>query len=297
VITFFTTTKPFRGQTRISQLNALNSWKKVHPDCEIIVFGDEFGTAGITRELDLIHIPDVEKSEYGTPYISSMFELAKVHGKYLCQAYMNADIILLDDFNKIIRRIPFKKFLLVGQRWDLDINEAVDFDSPAWLSRLRIMAGKCGKLHSPSGTDYFVYPRELWPKLPPLTVGRAGYDNWLIYWCRRHAIPVVDATTVVTAIHQNHDYSHIAGGHHTVWFGSDARRNLELAGGPDYMFNIADANWILSARRLRRNFCRGDRLRLINVITTLHPKTKLLKHWVSFFITLKEKLFNKSRAR
>jgi len=45
VLTFFTTAKPFLGHAKIIQRNALKSWTLVHPDVEVIVFGDEHGSA------------------------------------------------------------------------------------------------------------------------------------------------------------------------------------------------------------------------------------------------------------
>jgi hypothetical protein len=44
--------------------------------------------------------------------------------------------------------------------------------------------------------------------MPPLAIGRFWWDNWLLWKARSLGAPVLDATTVVTAIHQNHDYSH-----------------------------------------------------------------------------------------
>jgi len=48
--------------------------------------------------------------------------------------------------------------------------------------------------------------------MPQFAIGRAGWDNWMIYWARRQGWPVVDATWDIFIIHQNHDYSHLPGG-------------------------------------------------------------------------------------
>jgi hypothetical protein len=41
MITFFTTPKPFRGHIGVIQRNAIESWKRIHPSAEVILFGDE----------------------------------------------------------------------------------------------------------------------------------------------------------------------------------------------------------------------------------------------------------------
>ncbi len=61
MLTFFTTGKPYRGHDAIIQRNALKSWTLLHPDVEVIVFGDEYGTAEICAELGLRHEPKVER--------------------------------------------------------------------------------------------------------------------------------------------------------------------------------------------------------------------------------------------
>ena len=45
MLTFFTTAKPFRGQDGLIQQNALKSWKRLRPDVEVILFGDDAGAA------------------------------------------------------------------------------------------------------------------------------------------------------------------------------------------------------------------------------------------------------------
>jgi hypothetical protein len=45
MLTFFTTAKPFGGHNGIIQKNALKSWALLHPEVELILFGDEEGAA------------------------------------------------------------------------------------------------------------------------------------------------------------------------------------------------------------------------------------------------------------
>jgi len=51
MITIFTTPKPFEdAKTIASQRNAILSWKKMCPFCEIILFGDDYGVKEISEE-------------------------------------------------------------------------------------------------------------------------------------------------------------------------------------------------------------------------------------------------------
>ena len=66
MLTFFTTAKPFRGHDAVIQRNALKSWKLLHPDVEVILFGDEEGAAETCREFGLRHEPAVKGLSRGT---------------------------------------------------------------------------------------------------------------------------------------------------------------------------------------------------------------------------------------
>jgi len=250
LLTLFTIPKPFRGHIATIQRNAIQSWLRLQPACEIILFGDDEGTAEVAAEFGVKHIPDVARNEYGTPLVSDLFEQAQRLATHDLLCYVNADIILLSDFLAAVRRIPFRRFLMVGQRWDLDLDRPWDFSHPNWEGRLRESVHQHGNLHPPTGIDYFVFTPGLWEVVPPFAIGRTVWDNWLIYGARARGAAVVDATRAVMAIHQNHDYAHIPDGVDGAWKGPEAQRNLALAGGYDHAFTLTDATWVLTPRWL-----------------------------------------------
>jgi hypothetical protein len=45
MITIFATPKPFVGPIKIIQDNAIESWKRLIPECEVILLGKDSGTA------------------------------------------------------------------------------------------------------------------------------------------------------------------------------------------------------------------------------------------------------------
>src|ERR1039458_8759968 len=98
MITFFTTAKPFRGHSAVIQRNALQSWKHLHPDVEVILFGNEEGVAEVCAEFGLRHEPHVELIPPGLKYINTMFDRADEIASYDVLCYVNCDIILSSDF-------------------------------------------------------------------------------------------------------------------------------------------------------------------------------------------------------
>ena len=88
--------------------------------------------------------------------------------------------------------------------------------------------------------------------MPPFAIGRACFDNWLVWRARQEGL-VVDATADVVAVHQRHDYTHVAGGKEEVYYGEEAARNLELAGGKSRLYTLHDASHVLRRGRLHRN--------------------------------------------
>ncbi|GAH73237.1 unnamed protein product, partial [marine sediment metagenome] len=132
MLTIFTIPKAFRGHVGIIQTNAIRSWLSLQSACEVILLGNDEGTAELASELRLRHVPDVECSEYGTPLVNSTFSIAQDIASHQLMCYVNADIILISDFLPAVQRVHKYPFLMVGQRWDLELNEPVNFNEAQW---------------------------------------------------------------------------------------------------------------------------------------------------------------------
>lgn len=276
MLTMFTVPKPFNGHIGLIQTNAIQSWLSLHPEIEVFLLGSEEGTAEIASSLGLRHIPNVECNEYNTPIVSSIFRLAQNAASYQLVCYVNADIILMSDFLPALQSVKLESFLMVGQRWDLELNEAIDFNDAQWESKLRGLVAQYGKLHSAKGIDYFIFNRGLYDSVPPFALGRTAWDNWLVYRARFMRIPVIDATKVITAVHQNHDYGHLSGSKAGVFKGPEAERNRELLGGWEYSFGIIHANWMLTLKGLRRVIALRRLYYQLSVIPVLFPRLRFL---------------------
>ncbi len=166
-----------------------------------------------------------------------------------------------------------KQFLLVGQRWDLDVHEELAF-TPGWQERLGEECKERGRLHKPMGSDYFIYPRQCFEHIPDFAIGRAGWDNWMIYEARQRGWKTIDATRSINIIHQEHDYSHLPGGqpHYQL---PETDENVRLAGGRRNIFTLVDANWVIKKDKIsRKPFSWSRFFREIEIfpMVTLHSR-------------------------
>lgn len=243
MISFFTTGKPFRGHDGLIQRNALKSWKLLNPDVEVIVFGDEEGAAEICAELGLRHEPYVERFEGKLPYVNWMFERAQQIAWYPYLCYSNCDVVLLKDFCEAFEKALAwqKRFLMVAQRWDVDIKEPIDFSAPDWSSKLNQLAIASGKLQIPDFVDFFVFPKGLYDSVPPLIVGYAYWDHWMVWKALSEGCPVLDASHFVVPIHQNHEYKTTP--ERTKGSRTDAMalRNFEMSGKGKHLRSMLDS--------------------------------------------------------
>jgi hypothetical protein len=252
LLTIFTAPKPMTNpHIATIQRNAVRSWIALGPQVEVLVIGDEEGLAELCAELGVMHLPHVARNASGTPLVSSIFDLARQHGRGKFFAYVNADIIFMPDILTATQQTAqqARDFLIVGQRWDLDVREPIELPD-GWDQRLMQRARAEGKLHPRGGSDYFIYPRHCFQQIPDFAIGRAGWDNWMFYEARRRGWALVDASHDIQIIHQNHDYSHLPQGqpHYRL---PETAENVRLAGGKRAIFNLLDSDRQLVNGKLR----------------------------------------------
>jgi len=278
MLTLFTTGKPFRGHSGIIQRNALQSWKALHRDVQIILFGGDEGAAEVAVEFGLRHETHVERNAWGTKRLDYMFARAQEIARSEILCYINCDIILMQDFWSAVERVRamHREFLMVGRRWDVDINAPLRFErdnlqlqenqpgdwrsreqqSTDWQKELRELALRSGRQCKAEWIDYFAFTRGLYGAYMPPFVLRVFWDNWLVWKALDAGKPVIDASRAVMAVHQNHDYSYHPQGKAGVWSGEEAGLNGQLAGGWRHLRTIADATEVLPPEKPRRNALR-----------------------------------------
>lgn len=283
-LTFFTIPKPFDGHIGVIQRNAIASWTRLTPRPAIVLYGDEVGVAEAAADLNVTHQPDVARNAHGTPLVSDAFARAQampsVEPKHVL-VYLNADIVLLDDFVPALERVRAwrRRFLMVGRRQDCELNEALNFE-PGWQARLRERALREGAPHSATGIDYFAFTRGVWDVWPEMAVGRIGWDTWAIHAALRRGMPVLDASEQVLVVHQNHDYRHLPEGEKSIMDNPEAQQNLVNAGGWKNIFTIDDAPWRLTAQGPRRKLSRDAWRRRVKAWTVFYPRWQRPLRWL-----------------
>jgi len=243
------------------------------------LIGDESGIKETADILDVQHIPNVQINDLGTPLISSIFSLARQVSTHDLLIYLNADILLLPETMEVIQKIQQmkKEFLIVGRRWDLDITREITFDSD-WANEIRIQIEKEGKLQSPAAMDYFIFPRHLFQDIPSFAVGRAGWDNWMIYHGMSQDWSVIDVTPSLMIIHQNHDYKHLPDGapHYDL---EESHHNVMLGGGIRHTYDLVDIPLIFENGKIsHKKPSIGRALRKLERIVT--PPERKGRRWL-----------------
>lgn len=253
MLTLFTIPKPFEGPIAEIQLNALGSWATLGGGVQVVLLGDEGGTAEAARSLGIEHVLTLPRSEHGTPRLDAAFAEADAVARQPLRCFVNADIVLLDDFLPAVERsaVLGERFLMIGRTVDLPGVTPTELAEPA---ALRARAEAEGTPRGAAALDYFVFTPGLFGALPPFVVGRAGFDNWLV-WRARQEGSVIDASEVVLAVHQSHDYAHLAGGIDEAYYGEEASWNVRAGGGRSRIYTIHDASHRLARDgAVRRNY-------------------------------------------
>jgi hypothetical protein len=255
-VTIFALPKPFGGKTDLIQRNAIQSWARLKPDVEVLLLGDEAGIKETAEELGVRHASGLKSNEHGTPLLNSAFQLAHQESTTDYLAYCNCDVILTRDFPNSIKRLSdeahFGQFVAFGQRTDLNVDRAIDFDQSIQVERLLKECQSEGVRSSNVCKEYFIFNRQLYKTIPPFAVGRGNWDNWMIHSAKQNRVPVINLSKMVTAIHQSHDYSHASLNRWGCYVsGAEAKENRRLGGG-SHIISGSTANWKLTRDGLKK---------------------------------------------
>lgn len=262
MISFFAVPKPFTGHIGTIQHNAITSWLHAAPGVQIILFGDESGTADAAAEIGALHVKHVRRSSHGAPLADDVFRDAAHLATHATLCFVNADIMFRGNVPAAVATAATAApFLMIGESADMSVRAALPFDRPDWRSHLPLDA----KSRGPLALDFFFFSRKLFEQVPPFALGRARFDNWLVWRALSQGAAVIDATSAVDAVHQRHDYSHLSGGRQEAYRGPDALSNQALAGLWCYLHlhSVLDAPFVLAADGLRRRQTRFTFLRQI----------------------------------
>ena len=277
-MTIFITPKGFdREHIAMIQRNAIRSWKALGNEVDIILIGDDPGVEENAEMLGVRFFRDVRRNSSGTPMLDDIFRIARENSDSPVLAYVNADIILKKDFLDITKKIMAEedKFLLVGQRWDLDVRKDLEFPDGWEISFDQDLASR-GRRHPAGGSDYFIFPRDIFTSIPAFAIGRSGWDNWMFYEARVKGWKLINCSKSINIIHQDHDYAHLPNGlpHYRQ---PESAENVKAAGGKRTIFTLLDCNYETDENG--------------NISTPKLSKKKLLREIEIFpLVTLKSKI-------
>jgi hypothetical protein len=254
VLTVFAVPKAFRDHAGMIQRNALHSWRQALPDAQIILLGDDPGVAEAARAIGAEHVHPLAVSRLGTPLLSDAFRKAQDAARFDTLLYVNADIILRRDLQTAVCRLPAPPFLMVGESRDVPIHTTLAFDDDGLDLRLDAL-WRTAPSRGPFALDYFVFSRGLFDGMPPFVVGRARFDNWLVWKARDVGATVIDGSAAIRSLHQAHDYQHVPGpaSEKRPQGGAESRENQRLAGWPRlvHLRGLYDCTHVLTPEGLR----------------------------------------------
>jgi hypothetical protein len=288
-MTFITTFKPFKPPFDTIQLNALKSWLRFCPPCEVVVVGAEEGVEeAIGRMPNVTLVPVVKRSANGAPLLDDFIKRGESVARHELICLVNGDIIIADDILRVVKAVKKRfsnKFLLTTRRYDTIITELINDNLHEKIKSIRDQIITTYSGRKPKGTDLFVFGKGLFDDIPPFAIGRLVWSRWLIYKGLSLGIPVIDATDVLTVIHQQHSYTHITessvqnaflkgkAGYDAVVLSRDYNRNLTLGGLAAY-FSEDDCDYILTRRGLSRRTGIQFLLRKLFKTPLLDPRTR-----------------------
>jgi hypothetical protein len=252
-LTIFALPKAFSGRFDLIQRNAIKSWTLLPTEPEIILFGDDEGTAQVASEHGVRHVPFVARNEHRTPLVDRLFaDAQKLAGSSLV-CYVNSDIILGPDFvaaaERLDREFPSQPFLGVGRKTNFEIGKPLEFDKAGWHDRLREESLEVGEAVT-WDSDFFLFRKGLWQSIPPFAIGRCYWSSWFMYDVRRRKLPLVDMTPVVLSVESKHDYSHAKStGNSSRLSGVEYESNRKLFKGCHY-YTTVNATALLTASGL-----------------------------------------------
>lgn len=193
-LTIATMIRPFEGEFVEIQRNSLLNWTEITDD--VILVGDREKDADTFAGYFECRLIPCKRNAEGVKLVGSAINTVRrqavndwilftgaetLYGGGVLAAASLADAVW-DDGTPL---------LIIGQRHDLE--EGIE------------------SLHPGYCIEYFLFRGDPWGDLPDFAAGRPGYDNCLVWRALHNGVPVIDATEIIHASHQQHGSRHRTG--------------------------------------------------------------------------------------
>ena len=250
MISLFSTPKAFEGHIGLIQHNTMANWQLF--GYETFLFCNDPGVKQAAMKYGVNHVPEVARTEMGTPIIGEIFRDVQTKASHDLIMYANTDIIFVRGLDEVLNYVnnTFDRVLVTGSRHNLDVEREIKYTGN-WSYQLEEEARTQGVPHPGTGIDYFIFRKGMFTDMPKFALGRGYWDTWLVASALSHKSPVIDATEVVFVVHQNHDYMHLPEsaekrGKRKKWYskGPETAENSILRG--DMIKSCRDATYKLS---------------------------------------------------
>lgn len=285
MITIFSIPKPFRGEDAKRQKFALESWVRLRPHCEVVLFGNEEGIEDAANEYGVRWIENINRNEFGTPLLDDAFAKASDISEHQILCYTNGDILLHNDLLAAVNKIPYDEFLASSRRYSINLL------NPDVAEKIKKYPGLKEYVRAEVIPDYyhsmdvFLFPKKTSFNLPAFAVGRPGWDQWMIFRARQMKLPVIDLTEVATVVHLLHDYKHVPHVRNHSWKGPEGDRNLALIGDRRKQFNLKHSTHILTERGIGKPGRRKSILNWRDEKLALYPRGEIpIRIFTSFLL-------------
>jgi len=255
MITIFAVPKAFDVHFGIVQENAIRSWREECPNSEILLMGKEKGIEEIARKFQAKCVPDIKVNRWSTPYLNRLVEKVSQVAKFEILTLINADCILVGNLEQIVKTMckRFSQFLAIAARYDSKIQEPLPISN--WRSFVLENKGIPHPLFrqtqgkkSVGGMDIWIFPKTLYPKIPPFLIGRLNWDSWLVSNVYERQIPIIDISEEIFLIHQ----LHLLHKYKKEPIKTEIEINRQLIIGIHKRF-VKDANFILKDGKFEKN--------------------------------------------
>lgn len=176
------------------QRDAIESWLAINPAPEIIIVGNDFGTAEICKEYNLTHVPNVKTSASGTPYCNHFIWEAEKAASCATMLLCSGDIIIkqdtVDAALALLYQNQIKEYCVCARKLHVDITDGVKTD-------VRWATWQAG--------DYWLHTKGIFDDMPDFLIGRHKNEKWMFKsLCNKNAL--VDGSDVITVWHQQHPH-------------------------------------------------------------------------------------------
>ncbi len=226
---FLTTLKPPGGAWWTAQVNALQQLQALAPGAPRLVFGGGEAVAALCDRYGAQHR---WPGDLQLPRLDALLAEARRACPGASQLiYLNVDILLLPSFLMVLAEVAsaHAMFLLTARRCNISpTGDLSHLDGAPRQNHLQRLAHHGGSLGGIGALDVFAFPTGAFAEVPPLVIGRAGWDNWLVGEARRCGLPVINASGAAGLLHQNHGYEHLPDGERSIVGDALARSNQDF---------------------------------------------------------------------